>query len=102
MRVGAGKAQKTFNGARTAQVRVHSKSWSSVPMSVRRLLAAALLFAVLPLPAADEGFKALFNGKDLSGWDGDSRFWRVEDGALTGECTPENPVPGNTFCIWRG
>ncbi len=63
---------------------------------------AGLVVVNRPLSAEDDGFRTLFNGKDLTGWDGDQRFWRVEDGAITGECTPENPVPGNTFCIWRG
>jgi len=52
--------------------------------------------------AADEaGFKPIFNGKDLDGWDGNPKFWSVEDGAITGRTTAENPTPGNTFLIWR-
>lgn len=43
----------------------------------------------------------LFNGKDLTGWEGDPKFWSVQDGALTGKSTPENPVPHNTFLIWK-
>src|SRR5271166_2265161 len=54
-------------------------------------------------PAADsEGFRPLFDGKTLEGWDGDARFWRVEDGCITGQTTKENPAPRNTFLIWRG
>jgi len=34
--------------------------------------------------------------------DGKSKFWSVQDGAITGQTTKENPAPGNTFCIWRG
>ncbi len=49
----------------------------------------------------EEGFKPVFNGKDLSGWDGDPKFWSVEDGAITGKTTPENPGKENTFLIWR-
>jgi hypothetical protein len=43
--------------------------------------------ALKPGPAAADGFRPLFNGKDLTGWklhpqqEGD---WRVEDGVLTG------------------
>jgi hypothetical protein len=44
----------------------------------------------------------LFNGKDFSGWDGDSRFWYIVDGTITGITTKENPTPINTFLIWRG
>ena len=44
----------------------------------------------------------LFNGKDLSGWDGDPRLWSVKDGAIHGETTAENKAKGNTFIIWKG
>jgi len=46
--------------------------------------------------------QSLFNGKDLSGWDGDPRLWGVKDGVLHGETTAENPATGNTFIIWKG
>ena len=45
--------------------------------------------------------KRLFNGKDLSGWEGDPRLWSVQDGAIRGETTAENPARGNTFLICR-
>lgn len=43
----------------------------------------------------------LFNGEDLSGWDGDPRFWRVEDGELIGETTAKVAAESNTFLIYR-
>jgi len=50
-----------------------------------------------------EGFASLFNGKDLSGWKGDSVHWSVEDGAITGKTTPETLLKGhNTFLVWQG
>src|SRR2546423_963844 len=52
-------------------------------------------------PKNDQGAYVLFNGKDLSGWEGDSKFWSVKDGAITGS-TRENKTAGNTFLIWRG
>jgi type 1 glutamine amidotransferase len=52
--------------------------------------------------AADDGdLKAIFNGTDLSGWDGNPKFWSVKDGAITGQTTKENPTDHNTFLIWR-
>lgn len=48
----------------------------------------------------DEGFKPLFNGTDLSGWKGRSDLWSVEEGAITGRTTAENPLDHNTFLIW--
>jgi len=35
-------------------------------------------------------------------WDGDPKFWRVENGIIVGESTPEKVVGPNTFLIWRG
>lgn len=49
-----------------------------------------------------EGYVPLFDGKTLEDWDGNPDFWRVEDGAITGETTAEKPTKGNTFLIWRG
>jgi len=51
---------------------------------------------------ADEGFKTIFDGKSLKNWDGNPKFWRVEDQAITGQTTSDNPTKGNTFIIWRG
>jgi hypothetical protein len=48
------------------------------------------------------GFESIFDGATLKGWDGDSAFWRVENGTLVGQSTPENAVKQNTFLIWRG
>lgn len=56
--------------------------------------------AQAPPPEASD-MKALFNGKDLTGWDGDTRLWKVKDGVLRGETTKENPAKGNTFIIWK-
>lgn len=52
-------------------------------------------------PAEQPGMKSLFNGRDLTGWDGDPRLWSVRDGVLRGETTPEKPAEGNTFIIWK-
>ena len=59
-------------------------------------LGGGLLSAATPEP----GFRSLFNGTDLTGWDGDPQFWSVREGAITGQSTPEKPVQENTFIIW--
>jgi hypothetical protein len=61
----------------------------------------AVLLA-LSATLAHAGEKILFNGKDLTGWTGQPGFWSVQDGALTGQSTAENPVKENTFLIWDG
>ena len=48
------------------------------------------------------GFVQIFDGKTLDGWDGDQTFWRVENGEIVGETTPEKVVKVNNFLIWRG
>ena len=47
-----------------------------------------------------EGYVPLFDGVSLKGWDGNPKFWRVEDGALVGESTPQNPS-GNNYIVYR-
>lgn len=49
----------------------------------------------------EPGFVSIFNGQDLSGWDGDPRLWKVQDGVIHGETTTENAANGNTFLIWQ-
>jgi Domain of Unknown Function (DUF1080) len=86
-----------------------------MPNSSRRAFLAAL--AATPLaaqyvpkqsdrpepPNGDEpGFRPIFDGKTLDGWAGDPKYWRVEDGALVGEITPETIIKSNTFVIWKG
>jgi hypothetical protein len=52
----------------------------------------------MPLGAPDaDGFISLFNGRDLSGWDGMPGYWTVKDGAITGSQTRENSK--HTFLI---
>lgn len=46
--------------------------------------------------------QSLFNGRDLTGWNGDPRYWRVENGAIVGETTAANPLSQNTFIVWDG
>jgi hypothetical protein len=50
----------------------------------------------------DDGFVSIFDGRSLSGWDGDPKYWRVEDGCIVGEITPATVLKQNSFLIWRG
>ena len=61
-----------------------------------------LLLLTLTLPVfAQEGFTPLFNGKDLSGWDGEPGLWKVEDGVIVGTSEVGKPKT-NSFLIWNG
>ena len=49
------------------------------------------------------GWQTLFNGKDLAGWSGDPRLWRVEDGVLIGETDDAGrKIDANSFLVWQG
>ena len=50
---------------------------------------------------SEEGFRPLFNGKDLSGWAGDTSLWSVQDGLVTGKSSADAPLKNNTFLIWQ-
>jgi hypothetical protein len=71
-----------------------------------RKLLAVLCFAaaaqgqVKPLP--ETGFRPIFDGKTLSGWDCDPAFWRAANGVMVGETTASHQPAQNTFCIWKG
>ena len=45
------------------------------------------------------GFVSIFDGKTLNGWDGRPGVWRVEDGAIVGESTPQKNA-GNSFLVY--
>ncbi len=67
------------------------------------VLLAADQPATLPADASNgSGFRAIFDGKSLDGWDGNPAYWRVENGCIVGEITPATIVKRNTFLIWRG
>ncbi len=70
-------------------------------MKLPRLLFLSLGLAVAySAPAAESGFKKIFNGKDLAGWDGNKEFWSVRDGAITGQTTAEKVLKTNTFLVY--
>jgi len=54
--------------------------------------------------AADHAgdFRPLFNGTDLTGWDGNPELWTVEDGCITGRTADPEQLASNQFLIWRG
>ena len=54
-------------------------------MKSLRLAALALLALALStfIHAAEPGFKSIFDGQTLAGWEGTPAVWSVRDGALT-------------------
>ena len=68
------------------------------------LLVALLLTTQIPSLAQknEKGFVQIFDGQSLKGWEGDTKYWRVENGNLVGEITPETLLKTNSFIIWKG
>lgn len=56
------------------------------------------LTAPLRLAAEEPGFAPLFNGKDLAGWEGDAKLWKVQEGSIFGDSPG---IPHNQFLATR-
>jgi hypothetical protein len=65
---------------------------------VKKLALIALLTSLAAF--AEDGFRPLFNGTNLDGWDGDPRFWSVRDGMIVGS-TENAKLPHNEFLITK-
>ncbi|QDU28633.1 hypothetical protein ETAA8_37360 [Anatilimnocola aggregata] len=74
---------------------------SNLLLALATLIPAAAPDGATTAPAETAGMRSLFNGKDLTGWDGDPKLWSVKDGVIRGETTAEVPAKGNTFIIWK-
>ena len=64
---------------------------------MKRLL---LLFCLGGAAFAQQGFQPLYNGKNLDGWDGDPRLWKVRDGMIVGS-TEGVSLDANSFLITK-
>lgn len=47
------------------------------------------------------GWTSMFDGESLKGWEGDTRIWHVENGAIVAESTCEKPT-GTVYLVWQG
>jgi len=67
--------------------------------------ALVAFFALAALRASEQpvgppsGFVAVFNGQDLTGWEGSPQYWKVEDGSLTG--VADGTLKYNRFITWK-
>ncbi len=74
-------------------------SISSGVAGIRWILGVLLLCSATPT-MGEAPFRAIFNGEDLTGWDGDERYWSVEDGVIVG-AAEAGALDRNTFLIWN-
>jgi uncharacterized protein (TIGR03067 family) len=63
-------------------------------------VALALAVSIGRAAESEPGFQNMFNGKDLTGWTGNPKLWSVQDGAIVGKTSAEDPLKSNTFLIW--
>ena len=70
---------------------------------------ASLTRSTEPIPTAsannvgrvnEKGFMKVFDGKNLRQWSGDTKYWSVKDGAITG--TTDGSLKMNRFLTWKG
>jgi len=83
---------------------MNGKTWRLLAIGVTACVACSWATAAGQAAgqAGADGFVSIFNGKDLTGWDGDPALWSAADGVLRGQTTKEHAAQGNTFCIWQG
>ena len=72
-------------------------------MSLKSLTITAMTLVVVLTATgfAADGFKPIFDGKTLNGWNASTMsHWSVQDGAITGQSTEAKPCKGNQFIVW--
>ena len=66
------------------------------------LLSLVMATATAPTAVAEEGFAPLFDGQSFQGWEGNLKWFRIEDGAIVAG-TLEQTIPRNEFlCTTKG
>lgn len=81
------------------RVTLNGKELEDLKITHEQVMAGGeLVFEMSELPQP----RSLFNGKDLTQWDGDPEYWSVEDGAITGRSEAHNLLEKNSFLVWKG
>lgn len=70
-------------------------------MNFRFIVFFLLVTITVSAQKRKDRFVSIFDGKTLNGWECDTAYWRVENGILIGEITPEKLLKSNTFITWR-
>ncbi len=73
-------------------------------LSPARFVGSLLAALTLGSSALAEGpaAQSLFDGKTLSDWSGNLQYWRVQDGAITGEIPEGTKLTRNEWIWWKG
>ncbi len=77
---------------------------SKISLFAAATFACAAFLNPIRTVGAEAGFKNLFNGKDLNGWEGNTTLWSVQDGAILGKTGSDgdSKITHNTFLVWKG
>ena len=74
----------------------------SLTSSALQLLLLTITVVAVSRGANPAGrFVPIFDGVSLQGWEGDPKLWRVEDGVIIGQTQADDPIPTNSFLVWR-
>ena len=76
-----------------------AQAWA-VRSEDKALLAAAV--ANTGRQISEQGFKPMFNGRDLKEWKGGGGFWQVKDGILQAQSSPDKVCKQQCHLIWAG
>jgi len=71
-----------------------------VRVPVAALLCCSLMLSLTVRLQAEDGYQELFNGKDLTNWDGNPELWSVADGLIVGKS--DGSIKTNQFLVWTG
>jgi hypothetical protein len=69
---------------------------------IKLILACMVIMGSATSNARPPQEQVIFNGKDLSGWNGDFNWWTVEDGALTAESKADKLCEKSNYLVWTG
>jgi hypothetical protein len=103
--IGAEQALADARAAGFARVQNSSQKLSTAQIAALAQLGGALVSGGFSEPSPydfndHDGYMSLFDGVSLKGWSGNPKFWRVENGAIVGQSTKENPS-GNSYLVYR-
>ncbi len=85
-----------------AMLRCRNESGMTCASWKHFLMTLNLLISVSGIAQQRDGFKSIFDGKTLTGWECDTMYWRVDNGSIVGEITPDKLLKSNTFIICKG
>ncbi len=90
-----------IGSARGAAVRTLTMKRTSIALGAAVVLSACVTKRPDNKPNAAVA-RVIFDGTTLDGWDGDPRYWSVENGSIVGRSTAETPLTSTTYLLWRG